>query len=264
MSGRVAAKIALVTGAGSGIGRAAALHLAGEGARVAATDLDAATAAETAAMINDERPGAAISAGHDVTVEADWRAAVAACAGAFGGLNVLVNNAGISVGGDIESTDLATFKHLQSTDLDSVFLGCKLALDAMKASGPGSIINISSIVGIMGNPLTLAYGTAKAGVRYLSKSVALHCARQGYEVRCNSIHPTFVKTPLLKRFAEASGGDEQKAFDTLASLVPMKRILEAGDVTYAIVYLASDEAKMITGAELVIDGGLSAGYMPPI
>lgn len=261
--GRVKGKTALVTGAGSGLGRASAIHLAREGANVIASDIDLAAADETAAMINEERERAAIGAKHDVTSEEDWRAVIFQAKFNFGGLNVLLNNAGISIGGDIESTEFSDWKKLQEIDVDSIFWGCKLALPLMKESGGGSIINISSTVGIYGNPLTLAYGTAKAAVRHMTKSVALHCAKEDYNIRCNSVHPTFIKTPLLKRFADAVG-DEEEAYRTLAAVVPMKKILDTEDVTYAIIYLASDESRMMTGAEMVIDGGLTAGYTPPV
>jgi NAD(P)-dependent dehydrogenase (short-subunit alcohol dehydrogenase family) len=262
MTGRVDKKIALVTGAGSGLGKATALLLAREGASIMVTDLDAETASETAAEIETRRPGAAMALGHDVTSEEDWRAVMEAAENQFGGLNILINNAGVSIGGNIEGTDFATFRHLQDVDLNSVFLGCQKAMPLLRAAGGGSIVNISSTVGIMGNPHTVSYGTAKAGVRHLTKSVALHCARKGYEIRCNSVHPTFVRTPLLDRFTEAFG-DKEKALAGLAKTIPMGRIAEPDDVTYGILYLASDESKMVTGTELVIDGGLCAGYIPP-
>jgi NAD(P)-dependent dehydrogenase (short-subunit alcohol dehydrogenase family) len=245
------------------LGRASAIHLAQEGASVIASDLNEATAAETADIINAERQGAAISAKHDATSEADWKAVLDMTQSHFGGLTVLVNNAGISIGGDIESTDFAEWKKLQEIDVDSVFWGCKLALPFLRDSGGGSIINISSTVGILGNPLTLGYGTAKAAVRSMTKSIALHCARHKYNIRCNSVHPTFIKTPLLDRFTEAVGNEEE-AYKTLAALIPLGEILETEDVTYGIIYLASDESRMMTGAEFVIDGGLTSGYMPPV
>ncbi len=260
MAGRVDKKIALVTGAGSGLGRATALLLAREGASVMVTDVNQETARETAAEIEGERSGAALALGHDVTDEAAWQAAMAETEARFGGLHILVNNAGVSVGGDIEKTDLATFRRIQEVDLNSVFLGCQKAIPLLRATGGGSIINISSTVGIMGNPHTVSYGTAKAGVRHLTKSVALHCARKGYHIRCNSVHPTFIRTPLLDRFTEAFG-DKEKALESLAATIPLGRIAEPEDVTYGILYLASDESKMVTGTELVIDGGLCAGYI---
>ena len=261
--GRVEGKVALITGAGSGLGRASAIHLAEEGANVIATDLNEVTATETANLINEIEPGAAISAQHDATSQKDWRKILKLAQLTFGGLNILVNNAGISIGGDIESTEFTDWKKLQEVDVDSVFWGCKLAIPHMKDSGAGSIINISSTVGILGNPLTLGYGSAKAAVCSMSKSIALHCARHKYNIRCNSIHPTFIKTPLLNRFIETVG-NQQETYKTLAGLIPLGEILETRDVTYGIIYLASDEARMITGSELVIDGGLTCGYMPPI
>jgi len=263
MAGRDEGKVALITGAGSGLGRASAIHLAEEGASIIASDLNEITAVETAATINAKWQGAAISAKHDATNENDWKAVLELAQVQFGGLHVLLNNAGISIGGDIESTEFAEWKKLQEIDVDSVFWGCKLALPYMRDSGGGSIINISSTVGILGNPSTLGYGTAKAAVRSMTKSIALHCARHKYNIRCNSVHPTFIKTPLLDRFCEAVGS-EKEAYQTLADLIPLGEILETEDVTHGIIYLASEESRMMTGAEFVIDGGLTSGYMPPI
>ena len=261
--GRVNGKIALITGAGSGLGRASAIHLAQEGAKIIASDLNEETAAETARIINKERQGAAISVKHNATSEGDWKTVLNLVQSKFGGLNILLNNAGISIGGDIETTDFLEWKKLQEVDVDSVFWGCKLALPYLRDSGGGSIINISSTVGILGNPHTLGYGAAKAAVRSMSKSIALHCARHKYNIRCNSVHPTFIKTPLLDRFAKVAGS-EKEAHATLAKLIPLGEILETRDVTFGIIYLASDESRMMTGAEFVIDGGLTCGYMPPV
>ena len=263
MAGRLNEKVALVTGAGSGLGRASAIHMAQEGAKVLVTDIDHNSALKTSQMINSEFEGASFSVAHDVTNEEDWLEVIKNVTLKFGCLNVLVNNAGISIGGDIESTDYVDWKKLQRIDVDSVFLGCKLAIPVLKDSGGGAIINISSTVGIMGNPLTLGYGAAKAAVCSMSKSIALHCARHKYNIRCNSVHPTFIDTPLLDRFSEDAGGKE-KALETLSGLIPLGRILETKDVTHGIIYLASDESSMMTGSEFVIDGGLTCGYMPPI
>ena len=256
VTGRVAGKIALVTGAGSGLGRASAVLLARAGARVAVTDIDEASARATAAAIDGERSGAAIALRHDVTEEAAWTAALEATVAAFGGLHVLVNNAGIAEGGSVEDTDLATWRRVHAVDLDGVFLGCKYAIQHIHASGRGSIINISSIAGIIAGHNMAAYNSAKAAVRHLTKSVALHCAKQGYDIRCNSVHPSFVRTAILDPLVERLGAEQ--AYAKLARQIPMGRIGEPDDVAYGVLYLASDESGFMTGAELVIDGGISA------
>ncbi len=254
--GRVDGKIAMVTGAGSGLGRAISILLAREGARVAVTDINEDTARETAEAINASRAGAALALRHDVTDEAAWQDVLARVVDHFGGLNVLVNNAGIGDGGTVEETDFATWKRVHAVDLDSVFLGCKYAIAHIHASGGGSIVNISSIAGIIAGHNMAPYNSAKAGVRHLSKSVALHCAKQGYNIRSNSVHPTFIRTPILDPLVERFGRDE--AYAKLARQVPLGRIGEPLDVAYGVLYLASDESSFMTGAELVLDGGISA------
>ena len=256
VTGRVAGKIALVTGAGAGLGRASAVLLARAGARVAVTDIDEDSARATAAAIEGERSGAAIAIRHDVTEEGAWTAALEATVAAFGGLHVLVNNAGIAEGGSVEDTDLDTWRRVHAVDLDGVFLGCKYAIAHIHAAGGGSIINISSIAGIIAGHNMAAYNSAKAAVRHLTKSVALHCAKQGYDIRCNSVHPSFVRTAILDPLVERLGAET--AYAKLARQIPMGRIGEPDDVAYGVLYLASDESSFMTGAELVIDGGISA------
>ncbi len=254
--GRVAGKIALVTGGGSGLGRAISELLAREGARVAVTDIDAGAARETVDAILRETPGAAIAVRHDVTEAADWRAALERTVAEFGGLHILVNNAGIAEGGSIEDTDLETWRRVHAIDLDGVFLGCKLALPHIKAAGGGSIVNISSVAGIVAGHNMAAYNSAKAAVRHLSKSVALHCAKQGNGIRCNSVHPAFVRTPILDPLVDRFGAED--AYAKLGRQIPLGRIGEPAEVAYGVLYLASDESSFMTGAELVLDGGLSA------
>ncbi len=255
-AGRVAGKIALVTGGGSGLGRAISENLAREGARVAVTDIDEASAQATAAAISSESPGAAIAIRHDVTEAAAWSAALEVAMAEFGGLHILVNNAGIAEGGSIEDTDFETWRRVHAIDLDGVFLGCKLAIPHMQASGGGSIVNISSVAGIVAGHNMAAYNSAKAAVRHLSKSVALHCAKQGHGIRCNSVHPAFVRTPILDPLVERFGVEE--AYAKLGRQIPLGRIGEPEEVAYAVLYLASDESSFMTGAEFVLDGGATA------
>ncbi|HSM95311.1 MAG TPA: SDR family oxidoreductase [Rhizomicrobium sp.] len=261
MAGRVEGKIALVTGGAQGLGEAAARMLAREGARVAISDINLDGARHVAASINEIRKGAAIALAHDVASPEQWQRVVDDVAGAFGGLHVLVNNAGISAGSDVESTSFEDWKRVHEIDLDSVFLGCKLALPLMAKTVKetrlgGSIVNISSISGIIAGHNMAAYNSAKAGVRHLSKSVALHCARKGYGIRSNSVHPVFIATPILDPLVQRFGKEE--AYAKLGRQVPLGTIGEPDDIAYAVLYLASDESKFVTGAELKVDGGISA------
>ena len=253
---RVAGKMAFVTGGASGLGRASALMLAKEGAKVAVSDINTEGAAAVADEINAAYPGQGFAYQLDVTHEENWKAALAAAHEDMGGLNVLLNNAGIGGGTTVEDTDFATWKKVHEVDVDSVFLGCKYAIPLMRDHAPGSIINISSIAGLIAGHNMAAYNAAKAGVWLLSKSVALHCAHRGYNIRSNSIHPTFIDTPILDPMA--AGGSREELTAKLARQVPLKTIGDPDDVAYAVVYLASDESKFMTGAELKIDGGISA------
>lgn len=249
---RVAEKIALVTGAAQGLGEVASRMLVKEGAMVALTDINF----EGVQSVADSLGDAAIAIKHDVTDEAQWKKVLMETVDYFGGLNILVNNAGISSGESIEDISFENWKKIHAVDLDSVFLGCKYAIPYIKDSGGGSIINISSISGIIAGHNTVAYNSAKAAVRHMTKSVALHCAKHKYNIRCNSVHPVFVKTPILDRLVDMFGKEE--AYAKLARQIPLGHIGEPDDVAYAVVYLASDESKMMTGAEIVIDGGISA------
>jgi NAD(P)-dependent dehydrogenase (short-subunit alcohol dehydrogenase family) len=256
MSGVLQGKTALVTGGAQGMGAGIARGLAAEGCRVLVTDLNAAGAAETARQI-DVRHGAgtAFSLSHDVTAEDDWVAAVEFARAQLGGLSVLVNNAGILTFGSVEDLSLEAWRRGMSVNVDSVFLGCKHALPLMRENQPGSIVNISSVSALIASHNMANYNASKAAVWMLTKSVALHCARQGWDIRCNSIHPTFVRTPMLNDIVP---GDDAAAQAKLVRQVPLGRIGEVEDVAAAVVYLASDASRMMTGSELKLDGGLSA------
>ncbi|MCZ6454365.1 MAG: glucose 1-dehydrogenase [Alphaproteobacteria bacterium] len=249
---RVKDKIALITGGASGIGRATAKLLAAEGASVAVSDIDFDGAQATA----DDIGGSAIAFDHDVTDAESWENVLAETDGRLGGLHILVNCAGIVSLGTVEETTLEEWRRVHAVDLDSVFLGCKFAVPLIARHGGGSIVNLSSISGIVASHNLAAYNSAKAGVRHLTKSVALHCARQGYDIRCNSVHPAFIDTAMLDDILRR--GSREEGLERLARQVPLGRVGEPDDVAWAVVYLASDETKFMTGAELVLDGGVSA------
>jgi NAD(P)-dependent dehydrogenase (short-subunit alcohol dehydrogenase family) len=257
VSARVRGKTALVTGAAQGIGQAAALALAREGARVLLTDLNVEGASAAATAIDAEiGRGTAFAVRHDVTSEVDWKAAISYAGEALRGLPVLVNNAGTAQLGSVEDLSLEEWRRSMSVNADSVFLGCQYALPLMRENQPGSIINLSSIAGLIASHNFAAYNASKSAVWLLSKSVALHCARNGWDVRCNSIHPTFIRTPILDSLIGER--DEATVLSKLARQVPLGRLGEADDVASGIIYLASDESRFMTGAELKLDGGISA------
>jgi NAD(P)-dependent dehydrogenase (short-subunit alcohol dehydrogenase family) len=253
---RVAGKKAFVTGAARGIGRACARMLVQHGARVALADIDVAGAEAAARDINAATPGAAMAVALDVTDAARWQAALARAHAGMGGLNVLVNNAGICIPGSIEDLDLEQWNRTIDVDLTSVFLGCRAALPLMRDHAPGSIVNISSISGLIAGHNLAAYNAAKAGVWLVTKSIALHAARKGYDIRANSVHPTFIDTDMVD--AVVGTGDPAAMREKLARQVPLGRIGTTDDVAFAVLYLASDESRFMTGAELKLDGGISA------
>ena len=195
--GRVQDKVAIITGAASGLGFAAARMLLKEGAKVVLTDVNREVLDSMPDRLNDFSQSQFQTSFHDVTQEDSWIELINKTENDQGKINILVNSAGISLGADVVSTDFDIWKKVHHVNLDSVFLGCKYAVPIMGKYGHGSIINISSISGIVAGWNTAAYNSSKAGVRHLSKSVALFCAKKGYDVRCNSIHPAFVNTPIL-------------------------------------------------------------------
>jgi len=252
--GRVDGKIAIVTGAASnpGLGRTTALALAREGARLVLTDIDSEGAEATARAIRDSG-GEAIAAAQDVTSEAAWETVIAMTIEAFGRLDVLVNNAGIAILKPIQALSLADWNRQIEVNLTSVFLGCKHGLAAMRRTGGGSIINLSSVAGLVGLKTCAAYGASKGGVRLLSKTVAIEGAPDN--VRCNSVHPGMIWTNMQ---AQATGTSDQAEAERGASGIPLGRIGTPDDIANCILYLASDESNYVTGAEFTIDAGMTA------
>ena len=245
---RLQGRTALVTGAASGIGKATAIRLAAEGAKVLVTDIQ--DGEPTVAAITGAG-GEAAFLKLDVTKEDDWSRAVAEAVSRFGSLDILVNNAGVGDLATIEDTDLASYERTVAITQTSVFLGMRAAATALKASGRGSVVNISSIFGASGGfGSSPAYHAAKGAVRILTKNVALHWATEG--VRVNSIHPGFIDTPILD---QAKGTPVE---DAMTALTPMGRLGRPEEIAAAVAYLASDDASFVTGSELYVDGGYMA------
>jgi NAD(P)-dependent dehydrogenase (short-subunit alcohol dehydrogenase family) len=255
--GRVSGKRAFITGGAQGLGACFARMLAAEGAKVAVTDVNEQGARNVAASINERRPGAAFAFAHDVTRKEDWERALVGAAEAMGGLDVLVNNAGVGSWGNIETETEDGWRRTMAIDVDSIFLGTQLAMPYLKKSQPASIVNISSVAGLIAHGDMLAYNTAKAAVWMMTKSIALHCARSGLDIRCNSVHPVFARTPIIEPLV-ALGGGGRDGEEKLTRQIPLRRLAEPEDVGYAVLYLASDESRFVTAAEFKIDGGITA------
>ena len=253
MAGRVQDKIALVTGGGSGIGRATALTLASEGATIVVTDLSAENAAETAKLIG-ETGGKARSMSQDVTDEKQWKSVFASLRATEGRLDILFNNAGVSNNGVMLSdTTLEHWRHVNGANVEGVFLGTKYGIDLMAETGGGSIVNVSSIYGKVGAVGSVAYNASKGAVCLLTKGAALECGKAGNGVRVNSVHPGFIETGMTaRRFADNA------TKDWMISRTPIGRSGVPQDIANGVLYLASDESSFVTGAELVIDGGFTA------
>ena len=247
---RLDGRVALVTGAASGIGKAIAERLAAEGAAVVVTDIQD-EAGEAVAKDIAGRGARSLFVHHDVTSPAEWERSVATAVEQLGGLDILVNNAGMGDLAVIEETTLEEYERTIAIDQTGVFLGMKTAAEALKRSGNGSVINISSIFGTSGGfGGSPAYHAAKGAVRTLTKNIALHWADQG--VRVNSVHPGFIDTPIL----EQAKGSEIEA--GMIALTPMGRLGRPEEVAAGVAYLASDDASFVTGLELYIDGGYIA------
>ena len=258
---RLEGRVALVTGGASGIGASCARRLAQAGSAVLVTDVDQTLGEQVVSQIT-EAGGRARFALHDVTHEAQWESVVAQCRDAFGGLNVLVNNAGIAIMCSVFEMSLEDWQRQQAINLDGVFLGVKHCVPVMKnmADG-GSVINISSVAGVQGAGGLSAYNATKGGVRLFTKGVALECGRNKWPVRVNSVHPGIIATPIWDKIDPTMIGDGSNHLDPQemsAMSVPTGVAGQPLDIANGVLFLASDESSYMTGSELVIDGGISA------
>jgi 3(or 17)beta-hydroxysteroid dehydrogenase len=248
---RVAGKVVLVTGAGSGIGRATAKLLAAEGATVIVTDVNRAGGLETVQQIG----GKARFEVQDTSREADWKRIIDDILAREGRLDGLVNNAGIlgPYPATFETETLEQWRRTLAVNVEGVFLGCKHGVPAIRQSGGGSIVNLSSLAAFLGTPNLPAYGASKGAVRQFTKTVAIDCARKGYKVRCNSVHPGVILTPMGEGILSS-----ETARERTRKSIPIGDFGAPEDIAYGILYLISDESRFVTGAELVIDGGMNA------
>lgn len=257
--GRLDNKVALITGAASGIGRGTAQLFAAEGAAVVALDINRQGVEHTVAMIKAQG-GKAIAGVLDVADEASWEAAMARTLAAFGKLNIVCNIAGLTTPLDFEELSLARWNREIGVNLTGVFLGCQYGVRAIKQNGePGAIVNLGSISGLGGVPSTVGYCASKGGVRNLTRDMALHCAKKGYRIRCNAVHPSYVDTgmfdPVLSMFP-----DRPAMLAEFAKDIPLGRVATAEDVARAVLFLSTEDSAMVTGSEIVVDGGHTAGF----
>lgn len=259
MAGRVQGKVAIVTGGASGIGAETSRRLAAEGALVTLTDVSEEAGRQVAEEIGE--PAAFVA--HDVSEEADWRRVIEDVQRRHGRLDVLVNNAGIVLAATIEDTSLEQWRRIHAVNAEGVFLGCKYAIPVMRASGGGSIVNLSSVASRRGTPIYAAYSASKGAVRSLTRTVAVHCAGRGDPIRCNSIHPGGVSTPMVHALLKQGSGVDLAAAEDPEALARQMGMGLPIDIANLVVYLASDESRFVNGAELVIDGGITAAAGDP-
>ncbi len=250
---RLEGKRALITGGASGIGAATARLMVEEGARVAIADLQRERGEKLASELGD----AAIFCELDVASEEAWERVVPEVEAAFGGLDVLVNAAGISVPAPIDTATFDHWKQTMSVNADGVFLGCRAGVEALRKSGGGAIVNVSSTLGLRGGAPFPAYSASKGAVRMLTRCVAIRCAEEKWNIRCNSVHPGAIETPMVEPYVGLAPTRE-KGLQILASAHPMGRVGQPEEVANMIVFLTSDAASYVTGAEIPVDGGFCA------
>jgi len=249
-NGRLANKVAIITGGVSGIGAACSRRFVGEGGRVVITDLNE----ETGNSLARELGESAVFLHQDVTDPDRWRSIIDETVLRFGKLDIMVNNAGIGAGGPIDVESLESWQKIMAVNSDAVFLGCRAAVNAMKANGSGSIINMSSIHGMNGAGFVPAYSASKGAVRLLSKSVAAYCGEMGLNIRCNSVHPGYIETPLLSNAINAMP-NANEMWDQIIGQHALGRLGTPEEVANMVLFLASDESSFVTGTEMVVDGG---------
>jgi 3(or 17)beta-hydroxysteroid dehydrogenase len=250
---RLENKVVLLSGGASGIGAATARLVLREGGKAVLADRDEAKGRALAGQLGN----GALFVPLDVTDEAAWQKAVATTVDAFGGLHGLLNAAGVGVRNTIEDCTLEDYRRVNDVNSLGTFLGCKAAIAAMKRSGGGSIVNISSVLGLRGAPYSVAYCASKGAVRLLTKHVALHCAQMKYNIRCNSVHPGYIDTPMIAPRLDVPVGN-MTTRQWLEELHPLGRLGRADEVANMILFLLSDESTFSTGSEFVCDGGLTA------
>lgn len=250
---RLENRVVLVSGGASGIGAATARLVVREGGKAAIADRDE----EKGRALAQELGASALFVPLDVTQEPAWQKAVAVTVDTFGGLHGLLNAAGIGARNDIESCTLAEYRRINDVNALGTFLGCKAAIAAMRQSGGGSIVNISSVLGLRGASYAMAYCASKGAVRLLTKHVALHCAQMKYGIRCNSVHPGYIDTPMIAPRLDQTVAN-MTGRQWLEELHPLGRLGQADEVATMILFLLSDESSFSTGAEFVCDGGLTA------
>ena len=254
---RLGNKVALVTGAASGIGAGIARRFIAEGSKVMLSDINHLAGARLAAELGIMASYHALDVGDDT----QWQAAIAAVVARWGRLDILVNNAGISFPAHIEAATLTDFERHMKVHAHGTFLGCKHGIASMKHSGGGAIVNISSVESIRPGPLFVSYAAAKAAQDAITKTVALHCGEQGYNIRCNSVHPAATRTPNLQQYLDAA--DDPVRLESLyAGMQPLNRIAEVDEIAAAVAFLASDEASFMTGHQMYVDGGVLAKPYP--
>lgn len=247
--GRLTGKVALVTGGASGLGKADCELFAAEGADVFISDIDEEAARRLAEAIGEH----AFALRHDVASEEDWRRVYAEIEARFGRLDILVNNAGIVVVADPEETTLDQYERVMAVMARSVFLGCKLGLPLLSRSSGASIINMSSIASHFGYPPFFAYSAAKGAVRSMSKAIAIHCQDKGYPIRCNTVHPSSIETPMV----QSAEGRPGMANEIPTGVLPAGATGAPRDVANLLLFLASDEARFLTGGEYLVDNAMS-------